>query len=208
MERKLLGKQRIYHIKRNGGGDHRQSETAGVPSQWPRRKHGIYNPKHNDRQFDVVHADNIDGSRTRMNLYWDWQNGLRNHEENQSGQYLSFPEVEHEFYEQRYGAYLAVQVERNAKVGHSKRDRTVKNLLEDKRSCPEESIYQIGKEGDCSTSDKLLDIIEEFMNTIQSRYGTYVHLLDWALHLDETSPRIHARQVFDVTNQYGEIKPK
>ena len=32
-------------------------------------KHGVYNPKHNDRQFDVNHADNIDKSRTSMNLY-------------------------------------------------------------------------------------------------------------------------------------------
>ena len=49
-------------------------------------KHGVYNPKHNDRQFDVAHADNIDKSRTNLNLYWDWQNGLRDHEANQSGQ--------------------------------------------------------------------------------------------------------------------------
>ena len=28
-------------------------------------KHGIYTPKHNDRQFDVAHADNIDGNRPR-----------------------------------------------------------------------------------------------------------------------------------------------
>lgn len=52
-------------------------------------KHGVYNPKHNDRQFDVAHAENIHQDRTRLNLYWDWQNGLRNHEENQSGQYAT-----------------------------------------------------------------------------------------------------------------------
>lgn len=28
------------------------------------------------------------------------------------------------------------------------------------------------------------------------------------MHLDETSPHIHARQVFDVKNRYGEIEPK
>ena len=35
-------------------------------------KHGVYNPKHNDRQFDVAHAENIHQDRTRLNLYWDW----------------------------------------------------------------------------------------------------------------------------------------
>ena len=33
-------------------------------------------------------------------------------------------------------------------------------------------------------------------------------ILDWALHLDETSPHIHARQVFFYRNRYGEIEPK
>ena len=54
----------------------------------------------------------------------------------------------------------------------------------------------------------LLEIIQEFMATIQERFGSHVHVLDWSLHLDETSPHIHARQVFDIENRYGEIEPK
>ena len=50
-------------------------------------KHGVYNPKHNDRSFDVENADNIIKDRTSLNLYWDCQNGLRTHEENSTGQY-------------------------------------------------------------------------------------------------------------------------
>jgi hypothetical protein len=46
------------------------------------------------------------------------------------------------------------------------------------------------------------------MNTIEERFGKHVHVLDWALHLDETSPHIHARQVFDIENRYGEREPK
>ena len=106
-------------------------------------KHGVYNPKHNDRQFDVTHADNIDKSRTNLNLYWDWQNGLRDHEANQSGQYPSFNQVERDFYEQRYGDYLAGQTARNIKAGHAGRNRTVDDLLADMRICPEETIYQM-----------------------------------------------------------------
>lgn len=51
-------------------------------------------------------------------------------------------------------------------------------------------------------------IVQEFMDTIEERFGKHVHVLDWALHLDETSPHIHARQVFDIENRYGEIEPK
>ena len=103
-------------------------------------KHGVYNPKHNDRQFDVAHAENIHQDRTRLNLYWDWQNGLRNHEENQSGQYPTFNQVERDFYEQRYGDYLAGQAARNVKAGHAGRNRTVDDLLSDARICPEEKF--------------------------------------------------------------------
>ncbi len=171
-------------------------------------KHGVYNPKHNDRQFDVNHADNIDKNRTSLNLYWDWQNGLRDHEANQSGQYPSFNQVERDFYEQRYGDYLAGQAARNIKAGHAGRNRTVDELLADVRICPEETIYQIGKEGDCPPPQVLMEIMQEFMDTFQERFGKHVHILDWALHLDETSPHIHARQVFDMENRYGEIEPK
>ncbi|MBQ9262602.1 MAG: serine/arginine repetitive matrix protein 2 [Clostridia bacterium] len=171
-------------------------------------KHGVYNPKHNDRQFDVSHADNIDKGRTNLNLYWDWQNGLRDHEANQSGQYPTFNQVEREFYEQRYGDYLAGQAARNIKAGHAGRNRGVDDLLADVRICPEETIYQIGKEGDCLSPQVLMEIMQEFMETFQERFGKHVHILDWALHLDETSPHIHARQVFDIENRYGEIEPK
>lgn len=46
------------------------------------------------------------------------------------------------------------------------------------------------------------------MTVFRERFGSHVHILDWALHLDETSPHIHARQVFDIENRYGEIEPK
>ena len=171
-------------------------------------KHGVYNPKHNDRSFDVANADNIEASRTTVNLYWDCANGLRTHEENLAGQYPTFTQHERNEYEKRYGGFIAGQNARNIKAGHAKRNRTVDDLLNDIRICPEETIYQIGKEGNCPPSEMLLEIVQEFMDTIEERFGKHVHVLDWALHLDETSPHIHARQVFDVENRYGEIEPK
>lgn len=171
-------------------------------------KHGVYNPKHNDRSFDVENAENISKDRTSMNLYWDCTNGLRKHEENSTGQYPSFTQHEHDEYERRYGYYVAEQNRRNIKAGHAKRNRTIDDLLADARICPEETIYQIGKEGDCPPPEVLTAIVTEFFATIEERFGEHVHVLDWALHLDETSPHIHARQVFDVENRYGEREPK
>lgn len=171
-------------------------------------KHGVYNPKHNDRDFDVENAENIIKDRTRLNLYWNCQNGLRTHEENNTGQYPSFTQHEHDEYERRYGHYVAEQNKRNIKAGHAKRNRTIDDLLQDARICPEETIYQIGKEGDCPPPEMLTAIVTAFFTTIGERFGEHVHVLDWALHMDETSPHIHARQVFDIVNRYGEIEPK
>ena len=171
-------------------------------------KHGVYNPKHNDRSFDVENAENISKERTSLNLYWDCANGLRTHEENSTGQFPSFTQHEHDEYERRYSHYVAEQNKRNVKAGHAKRNRTIDDLLADARICPEETIYQIGKEGDCPPPEVLTAIVSEFFATIEERFGTNVHVLDWALHLDETSPHIHARQVFDIVNRYGEVEPK
>ena len=43
---------------------------------------------------------------------------------------------------------------------------------------------------------------------ITERFGTHVHILDWALHLDENTPHIHERHVFDCKNRYGELCPQ
>ena len=154
----------------------------------------------------MKNAENIAGERTRLNLYWDCTNGLRTHEEN--SRFPTFTQHERNEYEKRYGGFIAGQNARNIKAGHAKRNRTVDDLLADVRICPEETIYQIGKEGDCPPPEVLLEIVQEFMDTIEERFGRHVHVLDWALHLDETSPHIHARQVFDVENRYGEVEPK
>ena len=40
-------------------------------------KNGVYNPKHNDRQFDIDNSDHIDLERAKRNVYWDCYNGIR-----------------------------------------------------------------------------------------------------------------------------------
>ena len=38
------------------------------------------------------------------------------------------------------------------------------------------------------------------MDEFHERFGKHVHILDWALHLDEGTPHIHERHVFDCEN--------
>ena len=43
---------------------------------------------------------------------------------------------------------------------------------------------------------------------MEEKFGSHVHILDWALHLDEGTPHIHERHVFDCENKYGELCPQ
>ena len=43
-------------------------------------KHGTYNPRHNDRRFDVENSEHIDAERARLNVYWDCYRGFTTHD--------------------------------------------------------------------------------------------------------------------------------
>jgi hypothetical protein len=54
----------------------------------------------------------------------------------------------------------------------------------------------------------LAEIAMEFFEEFERRFGDHIHILDWSLHLDEATPHIHERHVFDCENGYGEIQPQ
>lgn len=39
-------------------------------------KNGAYNPRHNDRCFDLKNSEHIDAERTDRNVYWDCYRGI------------------------------------------------------------------------------------------------------------------------------------
>ena len=100
------------------------------------------------------------------------------------------------------------QNERNAKIRHTERNRTIEDLLEGKKTCPEETIYQLGTKDDHASGEVLLAVVTEFIEEFKAKFGEHVHVLDWALHLDESTPHIHERHVFDCENKYGEVAPQ
>ena len=56
--------------------------------------------------------------------------------------------------------------------------------------------------------ETLVLVFGEFKKEFDERFGSNVHIIDWSLHMDEATPHIHERHVFDTTNRYGEIEPK
>ena len=169
--------------------------------------HGTYNPKHNDRSFNLANSEHIDPERAKGNIYWDCYHGIRSASDKDK-QTAAFSDVEKMFYEIHYAHFVENQNARNAKIRHTERNRTIEDLLAGKKTCPEETIYQFGTLDEHASVEDLVLVVTEFMSEFHERFGTHVHLLDWALHLDESTPHIHERHVFDCENKYGEIAPQ
>lgn len=170
-------------------------------------KHGVYDVKHNDRNFDVANSEHIDAERTKLNVYWDCYQGYCLNGDT-SERKMTFTGIEKAYYFEHYGDHVDAQNERNEKAGHAERNRTTDDVLKNNKTCPEESILQLGNI-DCSvTPDVLARVVAEFFEEFEKRYGSHVHILDWALHLDEATPHVHVRQVYDALNKYGELCPQ
>lgn len=116
-------------------------------------KFGVYNVKHNDRNFDVSNSEHIDVERAKGNIYWDCYQGY------------SLPGME-------------------------------------------ETILQLGNIDATVDAPVFAKVAAEYFAEFQKRYGSHIHILDWALHLDEGTPHIHERHVFDALNRYGEVCPQ
>lgn len=174
-------------------------------------KNGVYNPKHNDRNFDVSNSEHIDEQRAEHNIYWDCYNGYRQLAEKNSDEIelaSTFEEVEQIYYHTHYSDYTDGQNARNEKNRHTERNRTTDEILKNKKTCPEESLLQIGKMEEHASAETLFLVATEFFAELERRFGSHVHILDWALHIDESTPHIHERHVFDCENQYGELCPQ
>ena len=116
--------------------------------------------------------------------------------------------MERQFYESHYTAFVEGQNERNARIRHTERNRSIPDLLSSRKTCPEETIYQLGTLDEHASAEDLLNIVTEFIEEFKAKFGDHVHVLDWALHLDESTPHIHERHVFDCENKYGEVAPQ
>ncbi len=173
-------------------------------------KNGTYNPRHNDRRFDVENSEHIDTARVMQNIYWDCYRGVTTMQTRADGDTLdfSFEQIEHAYYLEHYGDYVDAQNVRNEQRRHSERNRTIDDLLKNNKTCPEETIFQIGTIEESVSPETLLTVVNDFYVEFEKRFGSHVHVLDWALHLDEGTPHIHERHVFDCENKYGELCPQ
>lgn len=157
-------------------------------------KDGAYSPKHNDRNFDISKAENIDPTRTEGNWYWQ-----------RSREPMTFEEDEKRFYNKYFADSLAARNERYRASRHKERIKTMDEYRTNKRYCPEETILQIGKAGDTVDPALLKEICKEHINWEIKTFPN-VQVLNAALHVDEQgAPHMHERKVWIAHSADGLI---
>ena len=158
-------------------------------------KDGAYNTKHNDRQFDISHAEHIDPERVKNNRYWNWTGNPE----------TTFEAAEAAFYEKHIKRHLDAQNSRYRAQRHAERAKTMDEYRRSPQTCPEEVILQIGKAGDTIPADMMARIIQEQINWEQEKFPG-VKVLDVALHMDEQgAPHIHERRAWVYTDKDGNL---
>ncbi len=146
---------------------------------------GIFRSGHNDRSGNFA-ADHVDEKLSRENIY------------RSIGKFQNFEEAELAFYHSHFKKSLAAQNVRYIDQRHLDRCRTMKDLYFNARSCPEESIFQIGSRDNEKLDRELLDKIILEQLRWEEKTFPQIKYLDYALHVDEpdAADHVHARKVW------------
>lgn len=156
---------------------------------------GAFTPKHNDRNFNINHAEHINPERVKLNRYWNWTGNPE----------TTFEAAEIDFYEKHISAHLEAQNARYRAQRHAERAKTMDEYRKSPQTCPEEVILQIGKLGDTIPADMMARIIQEQINWEQKQFPG-VKVLNVALHMDEQgAPHIHERRAWVYTDRDGNL---
>lgn len=154
---------------------------------------GAFTPRHNDRNFNISHAEHIDPERVKDNRYWNWTGNPE----------TSFEAAEIAFYEKHIRKHLDAQNARYKAQRHAERVKSMDEYRKSPQTCPEEVILQIGKMGDTIPADMMARIIQEQINWEQKTFPG-VKVLNVALHMDEQgAPHIHERRAWVYTDKNG-----
>lgn len=154
---------------------------------------GAFTPKHNDRNFNINHAEHIDPERVKLNRYWNWTGNPE----------TTFEAAEQAFYEKHIRKHLDAQNARYKAQRHAERVKSMDEYRKSPQTCPEEVILQIGKMGDTIPADMMARIIQEQINWEQKQFPG-VKVLNVALHMDEQgAPHIHERRAWVYTDRDG-----
>ena len=148
-------------------------------------KNGAYSAKHNDRQFDTSTTDHIDPTLTPQNENVRF-----------GGDYGATTNEAHElaFYQDHFGESLERKNAGYRAKGKAGQVKTMEQYYRSVKSCPEETLYTVGKDIDPQLLWKLYREHQEW----KAREFPQCQTLAASLHVDEPNamPHIHERSVW------------
>lgn len=157
------------------------------------KRFGAFTPRHNDRNFNISHAEHIDPERTGGNIYWNWTGNSQ----------MTFEDAEKEFYEQHCRTHLDAKNARYVAQRHPERVRTMDEYRQNPRTCPEETILMIGNKDEYIPPQTLRAICNDLKNW-EEKSIPGLTVLNLALHVDEQgAPHIHMRRAWIYRDESG-----
>ncbi len=161
-----------------------------------------YNVNHNDRNFESETDKHIDKDRISDNIYLtvDTQGKI-------SELQGTFREHEQKMYAELYADSLYSKNEKRIAQGHGGDVKEIDDYLDGKRTCPEEEILQVGKEGEFWDVEKFRACVEDYIKEHQKLYPD-IKIMDAAIHCDETSLHCHLRKTYTAPDKDGNLEAK
>lgn len=186
--------------------------TKGTVRNGRKSKSGeVYNANHNTLEATRKQQSHIDQERAGLNVYiqFNREGSMYVIKGGQGG----FDARKHEMkrYKELYGEGLEARNERYTKTRHTERCRTIKDLYQDPKSAPMETIFQVGNSRDKMDpkirTNLLIKAWTETVQIMQQKYGKNMHFLDAALHRDEAVDHVHCRVAFIGHDRHGFAVP-
>lgn len=171
-----------------------------------------FKAKHNDRNFDMSKTEHIDLERIENNEYINCiqtemlQGSELSEKQKNELEYMDFTKSEKLFYKTYFSDWLEKQNEKHRLSRHTERIRTIEEVYNNKKTCPDETIFQYGNIDDQIEKETLLECYQEFLQWHDEKFSENIKILNFALHDDETTPHIHERKVFFYKNQDGNFE--
>ena len=158
-------------------------------------KQGVYSSRHNDRNFEIENASHIEPEQIENNAYWHIY-------QNESPQ-MSFDAVEEKFYGEHFGEFLEARNNRYLAQRQKKRVQSMTDYRKSQKSCPEETLFQVGNVSNKISKEKMCRIFNEYIHWQNKQYPQLI-TLNCAYHADEQGAgHIHIRQVWIAHNGEG-----
>lgn len=169
----------------------------------------VFNPNHNTRTETRNLEGHIDHDRTAQNVNFKFfANG--NVEKCDS---FDAKEFEQSQYEILFSDGQKAKNDRYTKDGHPERCKTVKEVYQHPKTCPMETIFQLGnRQTEMSPEARKQIMIAstfELIEQLRQKHGENIRFLDLSIHNDESvgSEHAHVRYVLSATDKFGYTVP-